>query len=295
MRRAALLLFCWLMPAAAQAQWTRDLGSGYVNLTVSGLSGSQQYDADFNRVELPSTYSQIILSLYGEVGLIDRWLTLMVSSELLRRSQLSDQGATLGLGDTEVGLFTGLIADPVRLTFGVEVGLPTGDHEPSAGDAADPQAHEIARSLPTGDGEFDFEPRVLFGYSFGGDVWPLRHYLSASIGYAIRTSAEIGGERQSFADAITYHFELGTKLPLPVLDRIWLALKLYGIESFASPEEAARGASGLGNGVTYTAFEIGLHAEIWAGFGVLLKASTAFRARSIASAIPINGGLFYQF
>jgi hypothetical protein len=294
-RLAALVIIGCSLPAAAQAQWTRDLGSGYVNLTVSGLTGSQQYDVEFNKAELPSTYSQIILSLYGEVGLIDRWLTLMVSSELLRRSQLSDQGATLGFGDTELGLFSGLIADPVRLTIGVEVGLPTGDHDPTAGDGADPQANEIARSLPTGDGEFDFEPRVLFGYSFGGDAWPLSHYLSASFGYAIRTSASFDGERQAFADALTYHLELGTKFPLPVLDRIWVTLKLHGIESFASAEEAARGASGIGNGVTYTAFEAGLHAEIWAGFGVLLKAGTAFRARSIAAAIPIRGGLFYQF
>jgi hypothetical protein len=290
---AAVLLM--LAPAVAEAQWTRDLGEGYVNLTVNGLTSTRQYGADFEVAELPSRYSQIVLSLYGEVGLVDRWLTLMVTSELLRNSRLSEQGATLGLGDTEIGLFSGLIADPVRLTIGVEVGLPTGDHEPTGGDGADDQADEIARSLPTGDGEFDVEPRVLFGWSFGGDSWPLSHYLGASFGYAIRTSAKFQGERQAFADAITYHLEFGTKFPLPVLDRFWWMVRLHGIESFASDEEAARGASGIGNGVTYTAFDLGFSAEIYGGFGVLFKVGGAARARSIIAAAAIRGGLYYEF
>jgi hypothetical protein len=283
-----ILLIALFAPSLAHAQaWTRDLGSGYVNVTVSGVSSDSLYGPDFERSTLPSTYSQIILNLYGEIGLIDRWLTLTLSSELLRRSQLVDQGATLGLGDSRVGLWTGLIADPVRLTLGVDVGIPTGDPDPSAGDDADDQAREIARSLPTGDGELDIEPRLVFGWSFGGDLWPLLHYVSASVGYAIRT--------EGFDDAITYALELGIKIPLPVLDRIWLTARFFGVESFASNEQAARGAVGLGNGVTYTSFGFGLHAELWGGFGALFAVDTAFRARSIVSAIPIRGGLFYQF
>ena len=281
-----LVLLALLCPSVAGAQaWTRDVGSGYVDLTVSGLSGNAVYDLDFEAQELPSTYSQIILSLYGELGLIDRWLTVAFQSELLRRSQLSEQGATLGIGDTKVGLFSGLLTDPIRLTLGVYFGFPTGDSAPSAGGDADAQAHEIARSLPTGDGEWDVEPRLLFGASFGGESWPLQHYLTAWIGYAVRTSG--------FSDSINYWLELGTKFPVVVLDRIWWWVRLNGVESFGGG--AAPAAPGLGDGVTYTTLALGFHAQLYGGFGVLFGVDLAFRARNIISAIPIRGGLFYQF
>jgi hypothetical protein len=274
------------VPGIAHAQaWTRDAGSGYVDLTVSGLTGDAVYGLDYEAVDLPSQYSQIILSLYGEIGIVDRWLTLVVQSELLRRSALADQGATLGLGDTKVGLATGLITDPIRLTIGAYVGLPTGDPDPSAGPDADDQAHEIARSLPTGDGEWDFEPRILFGWSYSGDDWPLQHYVSAYVGYALRTN--------SFSDAFTYWLELGTKIPVVVLDRIWWSIRFYGVESFGGTDAPA--APGLGDGVTYTSLAFSLSAEIYGGFGLLFGVDTAFRARNIISAIPIRGGLFYQF
>jgi hypothetical protein len=284
-KRLALVSFL-LLPGVAHAQaWTRELGSGYVDLTVSGLSGNRVYGLDFETTELPSTYSQLIVSLYADVGLIDRWLTLAIQSELLRRSQLSDQGATLGLGDTRIGLFSGLVTEPVRLTIGVMAGFPTGDSAPYAGPGADAQANEIARSLPTGDGEWDLEPRILFGWSFGGESWPLFHYLTAWIGYGLRTNA--------FSDTFTYLFELGTKLPIVVLDRIWWWFRIYGQESFGGTSAPA--APGLGDGVTHTTLALGFHAEIYGGFGVLFSVDLGLRARNIISAVPIRGGLFYNF
>jgi hypothetical protein len=283
-------------PAIAEAQaWTRDMGSGYVNLTFTGLTSSRLYNPDFSKQDLPTTYTQYVLGLYGDVGIIDRWLTLAVSSELFRRNQLSEQGATYGLGDSKIGLYTGILDEPFRLTFGVDVGLPTGDHRPSAGDGADAEGELIARSLPTGDGEVDIEPRLLVGYSFGGDVWPLRHFVSASIGYAFRTSAKVDGVRQGFADAFTYGLEVGTQIPVFILDRIWFSIRFFGVESFASDQEAATGAVGIGNGVTFTSLGFGVHAKIIGGFGVLFNVETAFRARSIVAAVPIRGGLFYEF
>jgi hypothetical protein len=295
MRGALILLLC-LVPTLARAQaWTRDAGAGYVNVTVSGLSGTRLYNPDFTTSELATRYSQLTVGLYGEVGIIDRWLTLTLSSELLRRNALSEQGATFGLGDAKLGLYSGLVTGPFRLTVGVDVGLPLGDNSPSAGPNADPEAEQIARSLPTGDGELDFEPRVLFGHGFGGGAWPLQHYVVASVGYAVRTSATVQGVRQPFADAFTYQLELGTKLPIFPLDRIWITAKFFGVESFADNEDAAMGAVGLGNGVTFTSLGLGLNAEIYGGLGVLVQVDTAVRARSIIAAIPIRGGLSYNF
>lgn len=287
---AAMML---AIPATGSAQaWTHPAGSGYLNLTLTGVSGNRIYNPDFTRTELPTTYSQLLVGLYGEIGIVDR-VTVTFSSELLRRATLADQGRTLGLGDSKVGVFVAALTEPFRITAGIDVGLPTGDQNPQSD--GDVEAQQVAASLPTGDGEFDVEPKILLGYSVSSTSWPVRHYFTASLGYQIRTSASIDGERQSFADAISYSLEVGTKVPISFLERIWFTARFFGVESFASNEESARGAVGLGNGVTYTSLGFGIQAEVYAGFGVMLQADLALRARSIISAIPVRGGISYEF
>ena len=285
-----------LLPTVAGAQaWVRDAGSGYVNVTLSRTRGNELYSPDFEKQPLPTTYDQTVLGLYGEVGVIDRWLMLTIDAELYRQNTLEEQGATSGIGDARVGLWTPLVRGPLNLTAGVQVGLPLGDNQPTAGAGADGDAELIARSLPTGDGEFDLEPRVALGYSLSAESWPLRHYFAASLGYAIRTSSEVLGQRESFADAITYSLEVGTQVPAPVLDRFWLAVRVAGVESFADSTEAARGAVGIGNGVTYTTVGATLSGNIYDGFGALVSFDTALRARSIISAPALRFGLSYAF
>src|SRR5213075_1399548 len=101
-------------------------------------------------------YSKQLIGLYGELGIVDRWLTLSADATLFRFNRLEDQGSTRGLGDLRIGAWTGLIESPLRLSAGFLVGIPTGDASPRPGaSSADPEAQLIARSLPTGDGEWD--------------------------------------------------------------------------------------------------------------------------------------------
>lgn len=283
------LLFVIGAPSVASAQaWTRDAGSGYVNLSVSVLSGDELFGADGESREIASTYRQTTVGLYAELGVIDRWLTATVNAELFRDNRLDDQGATRGVGDLRLGLWTGLVTTPFRLTAGLQVGLPTGDDVPGGTDGVDPNADLIANSLPTGDGEVDFEPQVILGHSFGGgdSGWPLQHFATARVGYWLRT--------KGFNDAFTYQAELGTKVPAAFLDRFWLTVRLRGVESLASAEEVSSGFGGLGDGVTYTSLSGELYGHIWGGLGASVSYDTAFRARGIIAAAPIKFAISWQ-
>jgi hypothetical protein len=288
---AVLIFFVLLIPEAARAQaWTRDQGRGYVNVSVTEIAGRSVFGGDFQQHPIGNTYRQLTIGFYGELGIIDRWLMATVSSEIYRRNQLDAQGRTDGLGDTRVGLWSGLITSPFRLSVGLVADLPTGDSAPSAGSGASQDATLIARSLPTGNGRFDLEPSAALGYTFGGrgTFWPLEHYTVLFFGYAPRT--------RGFADGISYRIELGTRLPLTFVDRFLFIARIFGIESFASKKDAALASfSGLGNGVTYTALSLELYGRIYESLGLSISKDTAFRARGLIAAGPIKVALSYEF
>ncbi len=271
--------------AAAQA-WIRPSGELLLGLGVSHLSGDRVFGTDFVAREIVTPYQQTSVALYGELGLVDRWLMLTLRSELFRRNALVDAGATQGLGDARIGLWSGLLEAPFRLSIGLNLGLPLGDPQPSAGPGADDDAELTARSLPTGDGELDLEPTLVLGHSFGGVDWPLRHFATARAGYWLRTAG--------FGDALSWQLELGTKLPLPVLDRVWWVLRLGGVESLASRSEVQSGFAGLGDGVSYTAVAAQAIVEVGGGVSLTAGVDTALRARGIIAAAPLSFGLLWQ-
>ena len=273
--------------AAAAGAWTRDQGHFYLNASYSRIETERYYGPDF-RMQPILPYTQQIAGLYAEVGVVSRWLTVAVDGALYRRNAIAQQGFAEGVGDWRVGLWSGLVTRPVRISVGLTLGVPVGDPSPSAGSGADADARQIAASLPTGDGEWDVEARLALGYTFGGvRRWPLRHYLAAEAGYWLRT----GG----FSDAFVYKLQLGVNFPWRIIDRFWLVLRLSGVESFASAEEAARDATGLGNGVTYLAPGVDLYGRIWRGLGASIGAEWALRARSVAAGVQLRIALSYQW
>lgn len=297
------VLILSLLPQAAEAgPWTRDRGSAFISLSYGRIATSRLFGTDFSIQPLGATYVQQAVQLYGEVGLVDRWLTATFESQIFRHNQLIDQGATYGIGDMRLGFWSGLITQPVRLTAAFLMGIPTGDSAPSAGLGADPEAQLIARSLPTGDGEADFELRASFGYSFGhARRWPLEHYLVLEAGYWFRTQGRSRDLQNNlifleFSDAFTYRAELGTKLPWRFIDRFWFVIRMAGVESFASSIQASYTcAAGLGNGVTYNAYGFEVAARIYKGFGANIGLDSAFRARCVAAGSNLKAGLTVEF
>ncbi len=275
----------WPVPAAA-GPFQRDQGHFYVGVSYYRIATDSLYAPDFQVVPI-LPYDQQVASLYGEVGLITRWLTATVDGTLYRRNHIQGQGYTQGMGDWRFGLWTGLLTHPVHLSFGVIVGAPTGDPHPSAGPGADPNAQLIANSLPTGDGEWDVEGCLSLGASFGGvPGWPLLHSLIVETGYFLHTG---------YADAFAYRVQLGMKLPWRFIDRFWFSIHLSALQSFASQEEAARDATGLGPGVSYTVLGGEVFGRIWHGLGASLGADTARQGRSVAAGTQIKAGLSYEW
>ena len=290
----ALLVFLLVWPATAFGQaWTRNAGQTYVDFGATLTRGNNLFRPDFSVTPLGTTYTQLSINAYAEAGLIDRWLTASFSGELFRLNELDDLGRTYGVGDLRVGLWSGLVTAPLRITFGVWVGVPTGDATPEGND---PTTNLIAQTLPTGDGEWDFEPQIVIGKSFAPTNWPLNHYIQGSVGYHIRTKGtDAFGTTTDFADAFTYRLEFGTQPKKGILERFWLTLRLSGVESFASNDEAAGGASGLGNGVTYTAAQFRLFMRLVDTFGAAIAVDGAFRARSVIAAPSFKFSLSYEF
>lgn len=285
-RLALLVALC--APAVASAgPWTRDAGHFYLSTSYLRIAATRLYGPDFSIVPI-RPYEQNLVSFYGEVGVVSRWLTLAVDGVAYRHNELIGQGYTQGVGDWRIGAWSGLVTRPFRLAVATTVGFPLGDAHPSAGVGASVAQQQLAASLPTGDGEYNVEWRVSAGYSFGRRPrYPLSHYVVAEVGYWLRT----GG----LADSFVYHAEIGTQLPYRFVERFTLILRLNGVESFASNAQAAATESGLGNGVTYVSPGAELYGRVWRGLGASIAYDTALRARSVPAAGQLKVAISYQW
>jgi hypothetical protein len=271
---------------AAAGAWTREPGHVYLNVSYSHIAASNFYTPDFHVTPI-QPYEQHVVGFFGEVG-IAPWLSATLDGTIYRRNQILASGYTEGVGDWRLGVWTALSRARVRLALGLLVGIPLGDPAPSAGPNADADAQQIARSLPTGDGEWDVEARLAAGTSLGGvRAWPVRHYVIAEAGYWQRT--------HGFAASFTYKLEVGTQFPYRFVDRFWLIWRFSGVESFASEMEAARDATGLGNGVTYLSPGVAIFGRIWKGLGASVGVDSALRARSVAAAVQLYTSVSWQY
>jgi hypothetical protein len=193
---------CLLLSARVWANaWTRDAGHFYLQSSYLHLSSSSFYGSDGTIIPI-RPYRQDVVTVFGEVGAISRWLTFTVDGTLYRRNELVAQGYTDGVGDWRVGAWTGLLTRPLHLAVGMTVGIPFGDAHPTVANG-DVGAQQIAASLPTGSGDTNVEWRVSLGHSFGRvPRWPMGHYLVAEAGYWLRTAG--------ISDSFVYRVELGT-------------------------------------------------------------------------------------
>src|SRR5438105_4029737 len=104
MTRAALLVALLAVPMVARAgAWTRDEGHFYIGATYLRISTARYHGVDFHVIDI-RPYTQHVVGLYGEVGLVSRWVTATVEGTLYRRNELTSQGYTEGIGDFRVGL-----------------------------------------------------------------------------------------------------------------------------------------------------------------------------------------------
>jgi len=286
--RLSLLILLWLPTTAHAGAWTRDKGHYFVSLGWARIAASSLFGTDYKITPALAPYQQQVVYFYGEVGLIDKLLTLTAEAQLYRWAQFEKLASYSGIGDLRLGLWSGLVPKPVRFSLGVIVGLPSGNPDPSkAVKDATPEQKPILALLPTGDGEFDVEARAALGYSFGGKRrWPVRQYLVAELGYWMRS--------KMFSDAVTWKIELGTMFPYRFIDRFWFSWHFAGLESFALPSQTTPDPTGLKNGVSYLSPGVDVSARIWRTWTLGLGIDSALRGRAVPAAIQLRLALSYQ-
>lgn len=271
---AALLLL--VASRAYGGAWTRDAGHGYVGTGWSRIQATSVFGADYKTVPI-AAYEQNAWNLYGEVGLVSRWLTATVEATLVRDNAQAGEHTT-GMGDWRFGAWSGVIEKPVRLSFGATVTVPLGS----------PTPRDVAPGrLELGSGELAIDLRAAFGWSWNGSRrWPLRHYFLAEAGF---------WRRQIFSDAFVYRAEVGVQLPWKIVDRVWIIGRLIGVESFVGQSRATSDPTGLNDGFTVMAPGVEGVARVWRGLAVGAGFETAIRARAVAAGKQVHATVSWQW
>ena len=178
--------------------WVADKGRGYTKLGISDYSATEFFgeQPDFGEFEGTS------VSFYGEYGLGSNWgiFTSALYQDIEQTTASGQTTSNSGLGDLDIGLKYQWQAKPFVLSTSFSVKLPN--------------LYDEDDELPLGNGQEDYEFRVLLGKSLN------RYgYLGFEVGYRLRTDEP--------SDEIRYLLEYGVNLT----ENLYFRTKLDGIES----------------------------------------------------------------
>lgn len=197
-----------VIPTQAYAgAWTAKKGDNY-------LKGAVNYFETSNRFGEEGTFENFRntnLNIYWEHGVRDD-LTFFATGSLTDLENRSDgvETSETGVGDIDLGLKYRLIDGPVIVSV--------------QGLFKAPYLYDEDSELPLGNGQEDFEGKLLFGKSFGS-----LGYGGLEVGYRVRTEAPV----DEFRFLVEYGFDLNEKT--------YLRTKLDGIHAASSADAIADG------------------------------------------------------
>ena len=200
----ASLSFFALMTAiptsAFAGAWTANQGDSYLKGAVNFFDTSSRFGPEDGFESFQNTN----FNVYWEYGVKDN-LTFFATGSLTDLENTANGVTTSGSGvsDIDVGLRYRLIDGPVIVSV--------------QGLFKAPYLYNENAELPIGNGQEDFEGKLLFGKSFG-DLG----YGGLELGYRVRTEAPV----DEFRFLIEYGFDLN--------DRTYLRTKLDGIHAAGS-------------------------------------------------------------
>lgn len=198
------------IPTAASAgAWTAKQGDTYLKGAVNFFETSSRFGPEDGFENFRNTN----FNVYFEHGLKDD-LTFFATGAFSDLENTSDGQTTSGsgIGDVDVGLRYRLIDGPVIVSV--------------QGLFKAPYLYSDDSELPLGNGQEDFEGKLLFGKSFGA-----LGYGGLELGYRVRTDDPV----DEFRFLVEYGFDVN--------ERTYLRTKLDGIHA-ASSSDAATGAQG---------------------------------------------------
>jgi hypothetical protein len=199
----ALSLF---VPSYASAgAWTAKKGDNYLKGAVNYFETNNRFGPE-NGFE---NFQNTNFNVYWEHGIRDD-LTFFATGSLtdLENQSNGQETSGSGVGDIDLGLKYRLIDGPVIVSI--------------QGLFKAPYLYDSESELPLGNGQEDFEGKLLFGKSFG-DLG----YGGLEVGYRIRTEDPV----DEFRYLVEYGFDLN--------DKTYLRTKLDGIHAAGSSDIAS--------------------------------------------------------
>jgi hypothetical protein len=167
-----LIMACWASYSLGGA-WTAEKGASYNRLAINYYYSEKNYIDDSDRLSFPDdgSFQDINLNYYVEYGLTDR--TTFIGSlynKWIKKEDDTVEMKTWGMGDVDLALKHKLVDN----SFGVVS---------AQGLVKIPELYDEDDTLPLGNGQYDFELRILYGRS----IRPiLPGYYNAEIGYRWR-------------------------------------------------------------------------------------------------------------
>ncbi len=208
--------------------WGMKKGNLYERISFNYYFANKDYNKNGEVVDFANngSFSDYHISNYIEYGLYDN-LTLINSIYLkkLRKNDYTIEHKTSGIGDIDIGakmqimkIAEGILSAQILTKI--------------------PWAYEKDNELPPGNGQFDFEMRLLYGHS----LYPvLPGYCNFEVGYRWRL--------QEPSDEIRYLIEFGMDITKNIYGRI----KLDGIFN----ADNGKGVDSSGNPTATNNYDIG--------------------------------------
>jgi protein XagA len=169
-----MMCFCYFAVSCFAGAWTSKKGEAYNKLAFNYYSTDENYDDDGDKEDFPSNgeYKDYNLQYYMEYGITSD-ITMIFTSyyKYLNKEDDSMESETWGISDVELGLKYNLLDTKMGIVS-------------AQGLVKIPELYDEDDTLPLGNGQYDFEIRMLYGLSLYPKV---PGYLNAEIGYRFRT------------------------------------------------------------------------------------------------------------
>ena len=281
---AILLLAIFSVQSTLAGPWPRKQGSTFLQLGFSTIGYNKVYGDDSRKYSIGSDVRDNVVQLFLDYGVTDR----LTASAMIPMKFLSVSGNTSGaasfsksgISDVDLSMrYNWFRGNGFAISNEILLGFPSGKSSDASG-------------LLLGDGEFNVLLKLLAGRSFH----PLPLYVSADIGYNIRSegNSDIVANR-GHSDDVLYNLEAGYGF---LESRLFLILLLSGKESTSSvpSQSSSAGVFGLQtNNQEYTAWIGKVLYKFDPMFGCAVSYATATHGRNIAGGAVLAGSIFVEF
>lgn len=267
-----LVLLGLSAPAFAGA-WVLPRGKSWAGFSLMFQDTPERYFLDTRRIPYFFDGRNRTAAAFFDYrrGLVDR---LEASAQLpvykLRFDDLADRRRSTGLGDLRLGLRYDVLKAPLVATLGAAIKFPTGNFV------------NDAEVIPVGEGQYDVEVTGELGRS----LWPRPGYVTALIGYRLRSAnRELGIDP---GDEVFWSLEGGhTVVGRVGLKGVVRGLHGFDATSFGLPLPSRR------REILY--LQPGVTLRVGSAGGVEFSMPVSIRGRNYPAGIVASLGFYKQF